>query len=129
MDMVTCPTPSSYFLILAPQDIFMAPALEWFPALTEQMSIITIQGTEWLMDPERNFTARYEQYLALEPCLDKAPDCLASWAETYGLSFDYVYLSLAFGEPSRLYGEMSQSPDYSLVYDTPTFKIFARAHE
>jgi hypothetical protein len=116
--------PSARFLLLTPQDIFMAPALEWFPSLAGRVSLLTIQGTEWLSDPARDFTARYQQYLALQPCLETGPDCLANWSAAHGLPFDYVYISLAFGEASPLYTEMAQSSDYDLVYDAPMVKIF-----
>lgn len=64
---------------------------EWFPALTGQESITTIQGTEWqLGEPLKRFQKRE----AVFQCLKGNVICIESLvAPESGLEFDYLYLT------------------------------------
>ncbi len=134
---------SSRFLILAPQDIFMSPAIEWFPALTGRISLLTTQGLEWLAPPRRGYQATYQLSKDLEPCrlpsssptdLTGVP-CLSAWSKVNAESYDYVYFTSAFSDalndtrPDALYKSLLVSEAYTTVYQSATVQIFSIQHK
>jgi hypothetical protein len=133
--------PGSRFLIFAPQDVYMSPVLEWFPALTEGVSPITTQGSEWLSDPERGYATAYRMAAGLDVCRGlaavrppgEAPGCLDDWAAANnGQEIDYLYFTTALSDtaaepgPEPLLQAVRQSDEYALVYESETVWIFAR---
>jgi len=122
--------PGSRFLVLDWQETpMLSPLLEWFPALSGRMNVVTIQGREWLSGAA-HFTARMETYPDLYACHYEVADCLTTWAAQNGETFDYVYLSLLTpnGERrlSRLSDSLRASAEYQLFYETPELLIFER---
>ena len=123
---------SSRFLVFTPQSLFHAPAKEWFPALTGRQSLLTIQGTEWLTDPQKHFIAKIQQNENIQQCKLATPDCLEAWSAEFNLPFDYVYTTQAFSNLKRQTESLSlnkvliASSNFQLVYDTPEVKIFKK---
>jgi hypothetical protein len=118
----------SRFLVLDWQsEPMFSPLLEWFPALSGRMNIVTIQGREWL-PAAANFNTRMQTYPDLYACLYRDAACLDTWAQANGETFDYIYLSLQISggilRPSRLSDSLFTSPSYHLVYETPQVLIF-----
>jgi hypothetical protein len=62
------------------------PFQEWFPALTRQHSLTTIQGLEWTLAGD--FFAWYEQLTAFQKCADMT--CVAEWSLRNHVRFDYL---------------------------------------
>ncbi len=107
----------------------LSPLLEWFPALSGRMNIVTLQGREWLPG-KANFNFRLETFPDLYACLDRDAACLEAWAAQNEETFEYVYLSLNVPgggtRLSRLSDSLRTSPEYRLVYETPAALIFER---
>jgi len=131
IDWTSTKTPSSsHFLVLGWQATpMLSPVLEWFPALSGRVNIVTIQGREWLAG-DQHFTARLQAYPHLVACLYQDAACLADWAKANGDGFDYVFLSLVTpgGETrqSLLSTSLLHSDQYQLVYENPQVILFKR---
>lgn len=105
---------------------------EWFPALADRHSVMTIQGTEWTA----NFAQSQKEYAKLQDCGESDGACLDTWSTKYGRPFDYVYLpKTAEGqEPggndgkccAALRNALRQDPGFQTVYDGAGGTIFAR---
>lgn len=91
---------------------------EWFPALTNHRSVITLQGLEWLQG--NVFMNRYEKSREWKRCNGRDLHCFESMLKKDGIVFDHVYVS----------GLMSQSTSccsllmYSLLHDGAYQKIY-----
>jgi len=129
LDWVAAETPpDSHFLVLDWQKTpMLSPLLEWFPALSERMNIVTIQGREWLPGVA-HFAARIKTYPDLYACLDQDTTCLNDWATQNNERFDYVYISIQTLDGgrrlSRLSDSLRNSNRYRLVYETSDVLIF-----
>ncbi len=133
---------SSRFLIFPPQNIFLSPAIEWFPALTGRISLLTTQGLEWLLTSKRGYQATYLLYQDLEQCRFPAtsrsdfygPACLRAWSVANVEPYDYVYFTTSYSDtvvdssPDALYEFLLRSDEYTLVYQSATVWIFAVRH-
>lgn len=90
-DWVKANTPTdSHFLVLTGDDqLFCDSVSEWFPALTDRISLTTIQGDEWLSD--KKYSQAVSLQADLQACLKgTAPlDCI----EQIRLNYDYLYIS------------------------------------
>ncbi len=60
---------------------------EWFPALTNRRSVLTVQGYEWVANRYREKIATYRE---LGDCLAAKQPCYAAWQAKYRPSFDYL---------------------------------------
>ncbi len=105
------------------------PVAEWFPALTDQTSIGTVQGYEW--DPTRNFNSVLSASEALQLCIFQSMDCITAWAKRTGHRFDFVYFSKIPIE-NRVGGNQITIPleqslldsgRYQKIYDTQDVSI------
>lgn len=102
--------PASRFLVLTGESPLTDPVAEWFPALTDQVSITTVQGYEW--EQGAAFDDMVDQAEEAQLCAAQNYPCLEAWSEQSGNHFDYIYLHLpgesteepAFGELARLQG-------------------------
>jgi hypothetical protein len=98
---------------------------EWFPALTQRVSLATPQGLEWLPND------RYQQYLRVyeqfEQCAKQTVSCLAPLLPTGKGTPVYIYVTVDDSlSDDGLLTSLSQSPEYSLVYAEPRVHIFER---
>ncbi len=105
---------------------------EWFPALTERVSLTTVQGREWIK--EENFVTIIGDYQKFQNCLNSTTPLVCISEETIhqGFKFDYIYVGIILMEtPNRtaprvenLIFQLLQSDDYISVYDTDAVIIF-----
>ena len=62
------------------------PLQEWFPALTEQKSLTTMQGLEWTYGEK--FFPWYEQLTEFQKCSDMT--CVKNWSARNNVDYDYL---------------------------------------
>ncbi|MGC8873530.1 MAG: hypothetical protein ACP5SI_03660 [Chloroflexia bacterium] len=136
MDWVRSETPQgSRFLVLSGAgEPFLDWVSEWFPALTDRISLNTLQGREWLL--ESRYMEFRQDLMKLQTCLNSDPSCVEGWASKYGYDFDYLYvvkeqtqglaLATAGKTPRLLRSLLAHSPHYRLVYDSEAVAIYQR---
>jgi hypothetical protein len=114
---------------------FHVPQQEWFPALAERINLGVVQGYEWLGG--KPFSQRLTDYLELQECRWKTPQCIESWAETRNAHFDYILVKLPVLSGTRedspeqrvetpLAIALARSEQYQTVYSSASVRIFAR---
>ena len=116
----------SRFLILTGDTALSDPLAEWFPAITERVSIVTVQGHEWT--PSSPLIENMKAYSRAQTCLNENADCLSAW------DFDYLYIRKirprAEGgvqeQVSLLEKVLRTSSEYSVVYESDVAVIFLR---
>lgn len=96
---------------------------EWFPTLSERISVATVQGGEWLDD----LNGRIEAYKRLQECAGEDGDCLSRWSASYDRPFDYIYVvkrppvvssaALNVDACAGLRSELRHDPSYEVVYE------------
>jgi hypothetical protein len=92
---------------------------EWFPALAERKSLTTFQGTEWTLGSE--FFQNFRELKQLQSCTKV--DCLHSWIEKNGISFDYI---LARKKNIQVLVEaLRMNSQYQLIYEDEVIAMFA----
>lgn len=136
MEWVMQNTPTeSRFLVLTGEPTAMCDSVgEWFPALTDRHSLITIQGREWTMGADLEEVLR--RRIAVEACLDGDLDCLEQEISYFGAP-DYIYISaniptnsckdLKNPLPTRsLFLSLTSSPDYQVEYQSGGVSIFSK---
>lgn len=122
----------SRFIVLTDYFWSADPVSEWFPALTQRISVATVQGTEWLGGGE--FSTALERARGAQYCTNQAPTCLENWSAEYQVSFDYIYLrklkvkgdKILVPYDSALDELLKLDPRYELVYDKPEVAIFKK---
>jgi hypothetical protein len=77
------------FLVITGESPLQDPTSEWFPALTLQTSLSTVQGHEWLRNP--NFYSFQKQSADLQMCAVQDIDCLNQWETDSSAEVHYVY--------------------------------------
>jgi hypothetical protein len=108
---------------------------EWFPALTERVSVITIQGYEWA--PGGIFEDRFVRYRPAQRCAYRGTDCLRDWAREYRAPFDYVLLpkgptgattnaALVDDCCWALRAAVGADPAYEMAHDGPGGTVYRR---
>ncbi len=105
---------------------------EWFPALTDRVSVATVQGYEWV--PNGGFEKQSNLYNALQKCSTETPTCLADWSQTNAVRYDYLYVArrdsqhglVDYHMPccSGLVALLESDPSYKLVYQNDDATIF-----
>ena len=116
----------SRFLILTGDAALSDPLSEWFPALTERVSIVTVQGHEWT--PDSPLQKNMKAYNRAQLCLNGDSNCLSDW------NFDYLYIRKIKpqkeggfqGQVSLLEASLRASSEYSIVYDSDVAVILLR---
>lgn len=116
----------SRFLVLTGDAALSDPLSEWFPALTERVSIVTPQGHEWT--PDSSLVENMKAYNQAQFCFNEEPDCLSKW------NFDYLYIrkirpqaeGSVQGQISLLEKALLNSSEYSVVYESDVAVIFLR---
>jgi hypothetical protein len=77
------------FLVITGENPLQDPTSEWFPALTLQTSITTVQGHEWLSNPD--FNSFQKQSADLQLCTVQNITCLNKWEKDSGADVDYLF--------------------------------------
>lgn len=87
----TIPNPSRFLVLSEIDDWGKDQVGEWFPALSERESILTVQGTEWLGGGV--FSNKVRNYNDLGDCIKRNATCFEEWFKDNKKDFDYVYFS------------------------------------
>jgi len=83
--------PDSTFLVLDNSSSWETDkTAEWFPALTDRVSLMTIQGKEWL-SPE-NYWNLDLVYTDMKECVLKDINCLENWASQNAIQYDFIFI-------------------------------------
>lgn len=82
------PANASFLILTGVKSPEIDPLVEWFPALTERLSLSTVQGYEWL-GPGR-FMEYYSDLAELQGC--KSAGCVEDWSARTGLGYQYVVI-------------------------------------
>jgi hypothetical protein len=118
------PERNNFLLYPSESDVALSPLLEWFPALTEQTSISTFQGREWLtgkLHSDAYFESR-EKWLTCA-YLDEA--CLNDWRSESGENIGFVLIDMKTkSNASSLSQSLKASENYTLIYHNPEIEIF-----
>ncbi len=121
-------------------ELFCDAPVEWFPALTDRVSLTTIQGREWTQGAD--FGSFATQAQAVSACmLDSSVDCVEAQTaklENQPVSYNYLYIQKkapdlvncrAVGTSLRgeqLIDELRASPQYTEVYQNDSVAVFER---
>ncbi len=132
-------TPADALFVVMPSELAWAidaPA-EWFPTLTERISVNTVQGSEWLGHSQ--FPRLVDAYKTLSSCTSRNVDCLEAWARSGHWNFSYVYVPKGASDlggaalfASRedccaaFAASLSDASDFTKIYDGAGAIIFAR---
>ena len=108
---------------------------EWFPALSQRVSLTTVQGSEWL--PGSTYSHRIEAYATLAECGGQTVICLEDWAAK--LDFSHIYIAKGRSPLSDLarlgqkldccaplIASLAGSANYVQIFDSPDAAIFQR---
>lgn len=125
MQWVAQETPAgSRFVVISGKGIWPSDdESEWFPTLSDRISLATPQGYEWM--PDKMFQIQIWKHDQLQACTFQDSTCLDRWSIMTGDTFDYVYVRNTDGT----YPVASSLVDdyrYDLVYKGPGAMIFAR---
>lgn len=120
--------PGGRFIVLTGRtDPFSDSTAEWFPALARRTSENTIQGREWLLGP--NFMPFLNELEALQECMNQGSTCVAEWARTNNVVYDYIYIEKPDEsngvQPSRLlYYQLERDQNYRAIFENQGVAIF-----
>ncbi len=95
---------------------------EWFPVLTDRVSVGTVQGSEW--------THSFEEHVRsadnLWQCGYRLADCLAGWSRETGTTYTHVWVpATEHGQCcGTLVASLRNTNAYRIVYDGPGGTIF-----
>ncbi len=97
---------------------------EWFPVLTNRISVATPQGKEWI--PGSDFLRRANEDTDLQQCGAQDAACIDEWRRTTQAAFSHVYVRKRADpsccEPLRL--SLLSDSRYTMVYDGPGATVF-----
>jgi len=96
---------------------------EWFPALTNDTSLATVYGTEWLRS--ESFGLNETRYSDLQTCLFSGITCLEDWSQKYNTLFTYVLISNASQKWPLLTG-IKSAPNYREIYNSSDIVVFQK---
>lgn len=110
----------SRFLVLTSAQAMLDPVSEWFPTITERVSLATVFGFEWY--PDGRFGERIDQYKTLQTCLDENEACIQTWAKENSTFFTHVYFK---GKNNSVLAQaLRASMDYDLIYYSDNVQVF-----
>ncbi len=117
------------FLLSTGREYSMSdPMQEWFPALTKQHSITTLQGLEWILSDK--FFPWHEQLVDFQHCADL--NCVSSWSSINDIRYDYLFVAIPPQEDEsksaqalrNLALSARNSDSHRLVYESKTALVF-----
>lgn len=123
---------NSRFLLLTPGSDYPMrdPIQEWFPSLTERISLTTFQGREWTLGPK--FADAFTTYRELQSCATQQEvECIFKKMPEPDLTFNYLYINkksdyqLGATWPKTPYNpdfvkSAQASGQFSIVYENET---------
>jgi hypothetical protein len=125
------PEDSRFLVLTGTNAITCDLVLEWFPALTDRQSLLTVQGTEWTKGS--NFRTFVQSTYSVQKCLSSG-DMSCVDAEVSRSAYDLIYISkiprvncapVDFPNSfSRFIDSVRMDKDFSAVYETEDVIIF-----
>jgi hypothetical protein len=96
---------------------------EWLPALTDQISLVTPQGSEWL--PGDVFRKSWIEHDALQACFNRDGNCLDQWAARRQTPYDYVLITPnEKGDSGALPAFLDTDDNFQVVYQAHQVAIY-----
>jgi hypothetical protein len=96
---------------------------EWLPALTNQISLGTPQGSEWL--PGDMFRQLWTAHETLQMCFNRDGVCLDKWAAQIHRSYDYVLVTPdETGESGALPDFLNTNKNFQMLYQDEGVVIY-----
>jgi len=124
--------PDARFLVITDPIVWSTDCVsEWFPTLTERVSVATVQGYEWV--PDSGFRKQLIRYGGLQECATSDARCVEDWARLHAAQDAYVYVRVrqvkADSGVTRpvlmaVRESLAASQSYRLVYDGPGATVF-----
>ncbi len=128
------PADSRFLILTGDKELFCDSTQEWFPVLTNRVSLTTLQGREWL--DGRRFTNTISNLQNIQGCLasDSPMECLKE--NIIDSNFNYIYITRvaplknycrAGGTAIRgetLIYDLEQDARYSKAYESKAVVIF-----
>lgn len=117
------------FLLSTGREFSMSdPMQEWFPALTNQYSVTTLQGLEWTLN--ELFFPWHSELVAFQHCADL--NCVTNWSGKNKIHYEYLLVAIpskndesqAANSLRSLALSAKTSPSYMVVYESETVLIF-----
>jgi hypothetical protein len=111
------PADSKFLILTGKTDLFADSLNEWFPVLSNRVSLTTIQGYEWT--GKGMFAERVPFMQGLQRCASL--ECVEATAKA--AVFDYNYVYAANANASLVY-ELKSGEKYSTTYEKDNVLIF-----
>ncbi len=127
--------PSSRFLVITGEtELLRDWTQEWFPALTERISLTTIQGREWLN--ENDFETLIENFQYIQSCANSEAliNCISEGTRRANMNYDFIYIAKVTANIPLKYepkaagfvADLKRSKNFMLVYDSTDVVILKR---
>jgi len=118
------PAGSRFVVVTGETEAFADAVSEWFPALTESVSVATVQGYEWLP----GFKNKLDDYYALQACIHKDFKCVEDWSGNTKRDFEYALVSQDGLEENGnpLVSSLTAAAGYRAVYQKGDAAIFQK---
>jgi len=116
------------FLIISGRSAWEAdPLSEWFPALTDQLSLATPQGKEWV----GGLREAGERHWALQQCAERGWECLEEWLAGGEVRFNYLlvarYPAGSAIQTVALQEGIGRSDEFAVVYSNADTVIYSHS--
>jgi len=124
------PENSRFIFITGNLDVFSDWTQEWFPALTDRVSVTTVQGWEWI--DGKNFLKRVHTSQDFQHCIseDSPLTCIETKTREQNLEYNYIFIVKRTAESNiqtqgeNLISELKNNNNYNLNYRTEDVVIF-----
>lgn len=130
------PAESRFLVITGEKELFCDGVQEWFPVLTDRVSITTVQGDEWL--PNKKFIQAANLQNGVQNCtMASSPlNCI----DQNKLSYDYIYIArksmlknfcravASVMRSESLIAALAQDSQYHIAYQTDAVAIYTFQH-
>jgi hypothetical protein len=118
------PAGSRFVIVTGETEAFADAVSEWFPALTESVSVATVQGYEWLP----GFKDKLDDYYALQACIYKDVQCVENWSGNTKRDFEYALVAQDGLEENGnpLVSSLTAAAGYRAVYQKGDVAIFQK---
>ena len=130
------PENSAFLVLTGYNDPIRDWTSEWFPALTDRVSLATVQGREWVK--EDNFETVIKNYQGFQSCLVSGYplECILDESTRQDLEIDFIYVGRVLTEkPDRpapqvgnLLFQLRQSDSFRSIYDSEAVSVFERTN-
>jgi hypothetical protein len=130
------PNNSQFLVLTGEPDAMCDSSAEWFPALTQRLSLSTLQGREWLLG--KKFGEFLDHKGSIQGCIDEGLECLDRESSYFGVNYDYIYVSIqtptynckpvdVSSRTTRgLITALENAEQYSIVYRSEKVVIFEK---